>query len=74
MLLSSLSVLFHFYVVYSASCGCSSVNIPVHVDTLVLQDPTDPFASSLRRVDAIYNVYGVFCQPNTVSHKRVGQS
>ncbi|KAJ7659510.1 hypothetical protein B0H17DRAFT_839460, partial [Mycena rosella] len=57
------------------SCGCSSLVIPVHVDVLVPKDPTDVFAglksnaSGLRRVDATYDVYGVFCQPDTVSPK-----
>ncbi|KAF8124834.1 hypothetical protein K438DRAFT_1649340 [Mycena galopus ATCC 62051] len=42
--------------VASASCACSPVVIPVHVDVLVPKDPTDPFAgltgnaSSLRHV------------------------
>ncbi|KAF8182259.1 hypothetical protein K438DRAFT_1479615, partial [Mycena galopus ATCC 62051] len=55
------------------SCACSSVNIPVHIDALVPTDPTDIYgglksnASSLRRLDATYNVYGVFCQPVPVS-------
>ncbi|KAJ7866788.1 hypothetical protein B0H14DRAFT_3592282 [Mycena olivaceomarginata] len=49
--------------------------IPVHVDILIPKDPADPFgglksnASSLRRLNATYNVFGVFCQPNTVPPK-----
>ncbi|KAJ7209183.1 hypothetical protein GGX14DRAFT_395295 [Mycena pura] len=58
-----------------ASRGCSSLTIPVHVDSdvLVPKDTKDEFgelksnASSLRRVDATYNIYGVFCQPDAVS-------
>ncbi|KAJ6590205.1 Alpha/beta hydrolase family-domain-containing protein [Mycena sp. CBHHK59/15] len=67
LLLSSISV------ATGASCACSSVLIPVHVDVLVPKDPTDVFAglksnaSSLRRVDDTYDVYGVFCQPDSVS-------
>ncbi|KAJ7648383.1 hypothetical protein DFH06DRAFT_1300613 [Mycena polygramma] len=55
------------------SCACSSVVIPVHVDVVVPTDPTDIFgglksnASSLRRVDATYNIFGTFCQPDAVS-------
>ncbi|KAJ7477504.1 Alpha/beta hydrolase family-domain-containing protein [Mycena latifolia] len=57
------------------SCGCSSIVIPVHVDVLISKDPADPFgglksnASSLRRLDDTYDVFGVFCHPNTVSPK-----
>ncbi|KAJ7724822.1 hypothetical protein DFH07DRAFT_1066975 [Mycena maculata] len=57
----------------SASCGCSPVVIPVHVDVLVPKNATDIFAglksnsSSLRLVDDTYNIYGVFCQPQTVA-------
>ncbi|KAJ7877771.1 Alpha/beta hydrolase family-domain-containing protein [Mycena leptocephala] len=74
----ALSVLFHLssiYVASSASCGCSSLIIPVHVDVLIPKDPTDLFAglksnaNSLRRLDETYNIYGVFCQPDTVSRK-----
>ncbi|KAJ7209252.1 Alpha/beta hydrolase family-domain-containing protein [Mycena pura] len=60
------------YVASGASCGCSSLTIPVHVDVLVPKDPTDEFgglksnASSLRHVDATYNIYGVFCQPDAI--------
>ncbi|KAJ7648385.1 Alpha/beta hydrolase family-domain-containing protein [Mycena polygramma] len=77
MLLFTLSLLFHLsriFVASGASCDCSSVVIPVHVDVLVPQDPTDPFAglksnaSSLRRVDDTFNISGTFCQPNTVSN------
>jgi len=76
MLLCALSVLLYLsrmYVASGAPCGCSSLVIPVHVDVLVPKDPTDIFgglksnASSLRRVDDTYDVYGVFCQPDTVS-------
>ncbi|KAJ6558394.1 Alpha/beta hydrolase family-domain-containing protein [Mycena capillaripes] len=78
MLFCALSVLFHLssiYVAYGTSCGCSPLVIPVHVDVLVPKDPTDVFAglksnaSSLRRVDETYDVYGVFCRPDTVSPK-----
>ncbi|KAJ7826038.1 hypothetical protein B0H13DRAFT_1657672, partial [Mycena leptocephala] len=63
----------------AASCGCSSLIIPVHVDILIPKDPADPFgglksnARSLRRLNATYNVFGVFCQPNTVPPKNAGQ-
>ncbi|KAF8218020.1 hypothetical protein K438DRAFT_2006950 [Mycena galopus ATCC 62051] len=59
----------------SASCGCSPLIIPVHVDVLVPKDPTDIFAglnssaSSLRRVDDTYNIHGVFCQPSIAPSK-----
>ncbi|KAJ7798506.1 hypothetical protein B0H14DRAFT_2906575 [Mycena olivaceomarginata] len=42
----ALSVLFHLsniYVASGASCGCSSIVIPVHVDVLIPKDPADPF-------------------------------
>ncbi|KAJ7510836.1 hypothetical protein B0H11DRAFT_1956276 [Mycena galericulata] len=61
-----------------ASCGCSPVVIPVHVDVLVPKNATDIFAglksnaSSLRRIDDTYNIYGVFCQPQTVAPQYVG--
>ncbi|KAJ7611233.1 Alpha/beta hydrolase family-domain-containing protein [Roridomyces roridus] len=60
-----------------ASCSCSATSIPIHVDALVPKDPTDMFAglksnaSSLRRVDATYDIYGVFCQPEGVSSDTV---
>ncbi|KAJ7080537.1 hypothetical protein C8R44DRAFT_824196 [Mycena epipterygia] len=79
MLLYGLSVLFHLSSLYvgafGASCSCSPIVIPVHVDVLVPKDPTDMFAglksnaSSLRRIDKTYNIYGVFCQPETVTPK-----
>ncbi|KAJ7777027.1 hypothetical protein B0H16DRAFT_1853194 [Mycena metata] len=53
-----------------ASCACSPVVIPVHVNVLVPKDPMDPFAglksnaSELHRVEDTYDVYGLFCQPN----------
>ncbi|KAJ7248247.1 hypothetical protein B0H12DRAFT_1324716 [Mycena haematopus] len=81
MLLRAL-LLFHLLSFYTASgassCDCSSLSIPVHVDVLVPKDPTDPFAglksnaSSLRRVDHTYDIYGVFCRPDTVSPKGGG--
>ncbi|KAJ7261573.1 hypothetical protein C8J57DRAFT_1634632 [Mycena rebaudengoi] len=83
MLLCALSVLFylsHVYVASGASCDCSSLVIPVDVDVLVPKDPTDIFgglksnASSLRRLQATYDVYGVFCQPATVPLTNAGQS
>ncbi|KAJ7097170.1 Alpha/Beta hydrolase protein [Mycena belliarum] len=72
---NALAVLFQlpaFFVAPPAStaCSCSSVTIPVHVDTLVPKDPTDIFgglksdASSLRRVDDTYDIYGVYCKPD----------
>jgi hypothetical protein len=81
MLLRPLSLLLIqlFIGVSGASCGCSSVVIPVHVDVLVPKDPTDPFgglksnSSSLRRVNDEYKMYGVFCQPHTISVKDSGQ-
>ncbi|KAJ7871266.1 hypothetical protein B0H13DRAFT_1634411 [Mycena leptocephala] len=81
MLLCALSVLLylsHIHVASGASCSCSSLVIPVHVNVLVPKDPTDIFAglksnaSSLRRVDDTYGVYGVFCQPDTISPKNAG--
>ncbi|KAJ7229492.1 hypothetical protein C8J57DRAFT_1251906 [Mycena rebaudengoi] len=74
----ALSVLLHLSSIYVASgqsCGCTSIFISVHVDVLVPKDPADPFgglrsnASSLRRLDDTYDVFGVFCQPNTTSPK-----
>ncbi|KAJ6525407.1 hypothetical protein B0H19DRAFT_1243816 [Mycena capillaripes] len=73
--LSVLLCLSSIYVASGQSCGCSSIVIPVHVDVFVSKDPADPFgglksnASSLRRLDDTYDVFGVFCQPNTVSPK-----
>ncbi|KAJ6480135.1 hypothetical protein C8R45DRAFT_1154934 [Mycena sanguinolenta] len=76
MLLCALWILSHllvFYTVSGASCGCSSLVIPVHVDVLVPKDPTDELAglrsnaSSLRRVDDTYDIFGVFCRPDGVS-------
>ncbi|KAJ7753995.1 hypothetical protein B0H16DRAFT_1418410 [Mycena metata] len=67
-------LLFHLSRTYGAAqgaCACSSVTIPVHVNVLVPKDPTDEFAglksnaSELRRVDATYDIYGIFCQPDT---------
>jgi hypothetical protein len=78
----ALSVILHLsniYVASGASCGCSSIVIPVHVDVLIPKDPADPFgglksnASSLRRLDVTYDVFGVFCQPAIVSPKSTGQ-
>ncbi|KAJ7017839.1 hypothetical protein C8F04DRAFT_1053554 [Mycena alexandri] len=72
MLLIALVVLFHFYIAFGASCNCSPVLVPVHVDVFVPKDPTDIFAglksnlSSLRRVEAIYSIYGLFCQPESM--------
>ncbi|KAJ6467954.1 Alpha/beta hydrolase family-domain-containing protein [Mycena vitilis] len=72
MLIFAFSLLFHLssiLVASSASCGCSSVVIPVHVDVSVAKNSTDPFAglksnaSDLRRVEANYDIHGVFCQP-----------
>ncbi|KAJ7026865.1 hypothetical protein C8F04DRAFT_965858, partial [Mycena alexandri] len=45
--------------------------IPVHVNVLVPKDPMDTSAglesnaSELRRVEDTYDIYGVFCQPNS---------
>ncbi|KAJ6560543.1 hypothetical protein DFH09DRAFT_1161239, partial [Mycena vulgaris] len=72
--LGALAALFHLSNIYVASgqlCGCSSLVIPVNVDILIPKDPADPFgglksnASSLRRLNETYDVFGVFCQPNT---------
>ncbi|KAJ7113236.1 hypothetical protein C8R43DRAFT_1078675 [Mycena crocata] len=77
MVLSVLLVLFYLLRIHvvsgGASCGCSQVVIPVHVDVLVPKNPMDVFgglnssASDLRRVDETYNMYGIFCQPDIVS-------
>lgn len=54
----------------SASCSCSSVIVPVHVDALVPKDPSDVLgglksnSTSLRRVHTTYDIYGVFCRPD----------
>ncbi|KAJ7136310.1 hypothetical protein C8R43DRAFT_894044 [Mycena crocata] len=78
MVLCVLVVLFHLpriYAVYGASCACSQVVIPVHVDVQVPKDPMDAFAglksnaSELRHVDDTYDIYGIFCQPNTRANK-----
>ncbi|KAF8218019.1 Alpha/beta hydrolase family-domain-containing protein [Mycena galopus ATCC 62051] len=75
MLLSALLILFALFTAVDASCGCSPLVIPVHVDVLVPKDPTDTFAGlnssagSLRRVDDTYDIYGVFCRPDTMSPK-----
>ncbi|KAJ7826723.1 hypothetical protein B0H13DRAFT_2360469 [Mycena leptocephala] len=77
MLLPTLGVLLQLSSIYARvgsaeSCSCSSVIIPVDVDVLVPNDPTDVFgglksnSSSLRRVNDTYNIYGVFCRPDTV--------
>ncbi|KAJ7847757.1 hypothetical protein B0H14DRAFT_2446087 [Mycena olivaceomarginata] len=61
------------------ACGCSSTILPVHVDVLLPKDPTDPFgglksnASSLRRLNETYDVFGVFCQPKTAQSTDVVQ-
>ncbi|KAJ6461136.1 hypothetical protein C8R47DRAFT_1159833 [Mycena vitilis] len=76
MLLFALSLSFQLFLISAvsgASCSCSSVVIPVHVDVLVPKDPTDPFAglnsneSSLRRIDDTFNISGTFCRPAAVS-------
>ncbi|KAJ7347961.1 hypothetical protein DFH08DRAFT_867016 [Mycena albidolilacea] len=77
--LVALILLTSYVVASSEPRGCSSLAIPVHVDVFVPTDPTDVFgglksnASSLRRVDDTYNIYGVFCQPDKVSVKSTGQ-
>ncbi|KAJ7597685.1 hypothetical protein C8J56DRAFT_1041866 [Mycena floridula] len=61
------------------SCTCSPVIIPTKVDVLVPKDPTDPSAglksnsSDLRSVNETYNIYGVFCQPQTSAREDVVQ-
>ncbi|KAJ7823969.1 hypothetical protein B0H14DRAFT_2825313 [Mycena olivaceomarginata] len=81
MLLGALSVLFHVLCIYvdvmsAATCGCSPLFVPVHVDVLVPKDPMDVFAglksnsSNLRRVDDTYDIYGVFCRPDTMPPKK----
>ncbi|KAJ7492975.1 hypothetical protein B0H11DRAFT_2191049 [Mycena galericulata] len=75
---SALSVLLHLSSIYVASgqsCDCTSIVIPVDVDVLIPKDTADPFgglksnASSLRRLNDTYDVFGVFCQPHTTSPK-----
>ncbi|KAJ7827140.1 hypothetical protein B0H14DRAFT_3721638 [Mycena olivaceomarginata] len=81
MLLGTLSVLFHILhihvnVVSATACGCSLLVVPVHVDVLVPKDPMDGFAglksnsSSLRRTNDMYDIYGVFCRPDTMPPKK----
>ncbi|KAJ7711544.1 hypothetical protein B0H16DRAFT_1480249 [Mycena metata] len=80
LLLYALSVLLlhcsHTYAAAQGSCACSPVTIPVHVDVLVPKDPTDEFAglksnvSELRRVDTTYDIYGIFCGPDTTVSSR----
>ncbi|KAJ7838083.1 hypothetical protein B0H14DRAFT_3141198 [Mycena olivaceomarginata] len=71
MLLSAWVLALH--VASAVACSCSSLVILVDVDVLVPKDPTDVFgglksnASSLRRVKDTYNIYGVFCRPDTVT-------
>jgi hypothetical protein len=81
MLLYKLFVVIpHLSVTFGASCNCSPVLVPVHVDVLVPKDPTDVFAglksnsSSLRRVDDNYNIYGMFCQPEIMPSWNAGPS
>ncbi|KAJ7101842.1 hypothetical protein C8R43DRAFT_1141187 [Mycena crocata] len=72
MLLRALPlVLIHrFLAVSGATCDCSSVLIPIQVDVLVPKNTSDEFAglksnsTDLRRVDATYDIYGVFCRPD----------
>ncbi|KAJ7739147.1 hypothetical protein B0H16DRAFT_1465408 [Mycena metata] len=67
---------FHTYAAAQGSCACSPVTITVHVDVLVPKDPTDEFAglksnaSELRRVDVTYDIYGIFCEPDTTVSSR----
>ncbi|KAJ7080536.1 Alpha/Beta hydrolase protein [Mycena epipterygia] len=78
MLLYTLVVISHLSVTFGASCNCSPVLVPVHVDVVVPKDPTDVFAglksnsSDLRRVDDNYNIYGVFCQPEIMPSRNTG--
>ncbi|KAJ7851247.1 hypothetical protein B0H14DRAFT_3866367 [Mycena olivaceomarginata] len=71
MLLSAWVLALH--VASAVACSCSSLVIPVDVDVLVPKDPTDVFgglksnARSLRRVKDTYDIYGVFCRPDTVT-------
>ncbi|KAJ7359884.1 Alpha/beta hydrolase family-domain-containing protein [Mycena albidolilacea] len=76
------AVLFHISCISVASgqsCDCSSAIVPVHVDVLLPKDPTDPFgglksnASSLRRLNETYDVFGVYCQPKTAQSTDVVQ-
>ncbi|KAJ7133990.1 hypothetical protein C8R43DRAFT_956299 [Mycena crocata] len=68
-----LLVIHGFVVVSGASCGCSSVTIPVHVDVLVPKNTSDIFGglksnlTDLRRVNDTYDIHGVFCRPNVPS-------
>ncbi|KAJ7159994.1 Alpha/Beta hydrolase protein [Mycena crocata] len=58
-----------------ASCGCSYIVIPVHVDVFVPKDPFDIFAglksdaADLRPIKETYDIYGVFCRPDTAPAK-----
>jgi hypothetical protein len=78
MLLFALAMPFHFYIAFGASCNCSPVFVPVNVDVFVPTNPTDVFAglksnsSSFRRVKDIYNIYGVFCQPESMPTRDPG--
>ncbi|KAJ7832632.1 hypothetical protein B0H13DRAFT_1654124 [Mycena leptocephala] len=78
MLLHALLLLLHLSVASSASCNCSPVFVPVHVDVFVPKDPADGFAglksnsSSLSRVDENYNIYGVFCRPEIIAPRKAG--
>ncbi|KAJ6461193.1 hypothetical protein C8R47DRAFT_1160120 [Mycena vitilis] len=76
MLLFAFSLFFHLSSILVASgapCSCSSIFIPVHVDVLVPKNSTDAFAglksnaSDLRRVEATYDIHGVFCQPEAAT-------
>ncbi|KAJ7617356.1 hypothetical protein FB45DRAFT_1063835 [Roridomyces roridus] len=54
---------------HGQACGCSSVVVPVDVNTLIAKDPNDPLgglesnATALRRLNAKYDIFGVFCAP-----------
>ena len=46
------------------SCLCSYGSIPVPVDVKIPVDPTMGLnTTDLRRLETVYNIFGVFCQP-----------
>ncbi|KAJ7597690.1 hypothetical protein C8J56DRAFT_1041871 [Mycena floridula] len=51
------------------TCSCTDVTLPVHVDVQVADNPADPIAgvnsTETRPVSATYNVFGLFCEPET---------
>jgi hypothetical protein len=51
--------------------------VPVYIDVLLPKDPTDPFgglksnASSLRCLNETYDIFGVFCRPNSTGQLKI---